>query len=550
MSYLDVPRLHFAGGFTADPSTINNTIANYDPANLGQLNLSWNPYGSHAWTISASVRSFVDAGGNVHRQGDPLLGAACENYAPKVPAKLVDLDTDQQARTRLYGPNIQIVTAAGDSGTTGGTGGAASTVLLQGHFADAATLLNLWLSRVPAYKGDTAAGGAFQSVLEQLDWRPGSSPLLQQLHDASPDGLSIRISCYGYIDAHVAPGFQEGKIVGTIGPWRPGEPRFNVFDRFLNPAGGSSLWYAPAKLDAGRATVTFDLGNSVPEQTPGGIPVALGPMQAAILMPGGAAPVVLGDVDYSQAALESTAGVAQVGGLTPQQVQQAAANPLGILTAGTPALAESPGGLYVEVDGATLYMNPDDTATATLYAATYGQRTPGYAAALSLVPQFDPNGLPINNYPPAAISFPASVVTDASGRAEIPLAARNPVPKTRRREFVDGQLYFLGGPWSSGADQVPGAPLTVKIFNSVEPPVSNPTWTDVAPILYQYYFLYAYMAGIVDLSQYDSVKANASGIQKVLELPDSDPNYMPVTREMSRGQRQLILSWIQLGCPR
>lgn len=29
MSYLDVPRLHFAGSFTANPSTINNTSTNY-----------------------------------------------------------------------------------------------------------------------------------------------------------------------------------------------------------------------------------------------------------------------------------------------------------------------------------------------------------------------------------------------------------------------------------------------------------------------------------------------------------------------------------------
>jgi hypothetical protein len=30
MSYLDPPRLHFRGRFFADPSTINNSITNYD----------------------------------------------------------------------------------------------------------------------------------------------------------------------------------------------------------------------------------------------------------------------------------------------------------------------------------------------------------------------------------------------------------------------------------------------------------------------------------------------------------------------------------------
>ena len=29
MSYLDVPRIHFAGDFAADPSTVDNTLSNY-----------------------------------------------------------------------------------------------------------------------------------------------------------------------------------------------------------------------------------------------------------------------------------------------------------------------------------------------------------------------------------------------------------------------------------------------------------------------------------------------------------------------------------------
>jgi hypothetical protein len=89
----------------------------------------------------------------------------------------------------------------------------------------------------------------------------------------------------------------------------------------------------------------------------------------------------------------------------------------------------------------------------------------------------------------------------------------------------------------------------VKLFNSIEPPTQNPTWTDVQPILYQYYYLYAYMASIVDLSNYDAVKSSAQAIQGVLSLGFDDPNYMPVTREMSDDQRQLILTWIANGCP-
>ncbi|HVT57775.1 MAG TPA: hypothetical protein VHR45_05200 [Thermoanaerobaculia bacterium] len=536
MSYLDVPRLHFAGTFTADPSTINNTIANYDPANRGQLNLSWNPYGSHAWTVTATVRSFVDGSGTLHLAGDPVIGAGCQSHAAKYPAKLVDLDTDQQGRTRLYGFDLRLV-----------AGGA---TLLQGHFLEAGTLLNLWFTRVPSMSGDTAAGGAFQSVLQALQWDAGSSPLLGQLQAASPDGLSIRLSCYGYNDRQQSAGFQHGKIVGTIGPWQRGQPRFNAVDRFLGPppppagwTGGSPLWFAPAKVDPRRSTLTFDLGNSVPEQTPGGPPIDLGTMQAAVLLPGG--PAALGAIDYQ---LEVTAGVAQVE-LTPQQLQQVAGQPLAVLIAGGVGLAESSNGLYTEADGATLYMNPGDRGSMTLVATTFGQPAPGLALPLTLIPQPGPDGQDQNNQPAGALSFPQSVTTGADGRAEIPLQASNPAPKPARRKFVDGQLYFIGGPWASAADNVPGAPITVKVFNSIDPPIVNPTWKDVAPILFEYYFLYAYMASIVDLSSYDDVKANAKPIAAVLALPESDPNFMPVTREMSADQRRLVLQWLQAGCP-
>jgi hypothetical protein len=80
-------------------------------------------------------------------------------------------------------------------------------------------------------------------------------------------------------------------------------------------------------------------------------------------------------------------------------------------------------------------------------------------------------------------------------------------------------------------------------------PLIGAAWGDVQPILYKYYYLYAYMASIVDISDYAAVVANAQAIQQVFSLPFSDPNYMPVTREMSSDEKNLILNWIKAGCP-
>jgi hypothetical protein len=547
MSYLDVPRLHFAGTFTANPSTINNTPANYDPNRVNPpqpispgLDLSWNPYGSHVWMISAQVTSFVDSSGQLHTGYDPLIGASFASYMPQqIPAKLVDLDTEQQGVTRLFGLNLQLTLADG------------TTPALQGLWENGGTLVSLWLNRVPSQQGDSAAGGAFQSVLQNLQWADVTgSALLQQLQEAAGAGLSVRFSVFGYQADNTSTSFRIGSIMGTIGPQLAGEP-LHLPPRLLLPTPASftpsPLAWAPAKVNSQGNTVTIDLGNSIPDQNPGGPPADIGTLEAAVLS--GGTPTALGTIDYQGPAFAQTAGVVQFP-ITTEQAEQ----PLAILVNGTPQLAESPNGLYIDVDGASVYMNPDDETPVNVWATSFGSPAAGVSVALELVPTSPPKDFD-NNQPASALSFPASVTTGANGSAPIPLQASDPSPLPAGRKNIGGQLYYLGGTWAAGnvwnGDSAGffSAPLSVKLFNSIEPPITQPTWTDVQPILFKYYYLYAYMASIVDLSNYDSVQANAQAIQGVLTLDFGDPNYMPVTREMSNDERQLILTWIANGCP-
>jgi hypothetical protein len=206
------------------------------------------------------------------------------------------------------------------------------------------------------------------------------------------------------------------------------------------------------------------------------------------------------------------------------------------------------------MDGASVYMNPADNTPVNLRATTFGSPAVGMPVALELVPPSPPSDFD-NNQPATALTFPPSVTTGANGEASIPLSATNPSPLPAGRQNIGGQLYYLGGGWAAGnvwnGDSAGffASPLSVKLFNSIDPPITEPTWTDVQPILFKYYYLYAYMASIVDLSNYASVKSNAKGIQGVLTLGIDNPNYMPVTREMSNDERQLILTWIANGCP-
>lgn len=551
MSYLDVPRLHFAGTFTANPSTINNTPSNYDPANVNNgLVLSWNPYGSHAWTIDAKVTSFVDTSGKIHTDGDPLIGASFASYVPSQQsvAKLVDLDTEQQGVTRLFGLNLQL--------TLGGS----TSSSLQGLWENGGTLINLWLTRVPSSQGDAAAGGAFQSVLQNLNWGDaGGSTLLPQLQNAASAGLSARFSVYGYQDATTSPAFRFGLIVGTIGPQSADEP-LHLPPRLLVPttppgAPPSPLAWAPAKVTTliDKSTMlTIDLGNSVPDQNPGGPPLStLGTLEAAVLS--GNTPTSLGTIDYTSPMFLKTAGVVQFP-ITSQQAGQ----PLAVLVNGQQAILEPASGLYVDVDGASVYMNPGDTAEVNLWATVFGSPAANTTVDVELVPtpqpppdQFD------NNEPASALTFPSSVTTGTNGSAAITISASNPSPLPAGRKDIGGQVYYLGGAWATGNSwNAYGSqpifypsPLSVKLFNSIDPPIPQPTWKDVQPILYKYYYLYGYMASIVDLSDYLAVKGSAQALQQVLTLSFDDPSYMPVTREMSNDEQQLILTWITNGCP-
>ena len=82
MSYLDLPRIHFAGQFTTGPSTINNSVSNFDIQNPVGAQL-WNPEGNAYYQLSGcTVQSVVDDGSG-DGSTDTLVGrgvASTDNW--------------------------------------------------------------------------------------------------------------------------------------------------------------------------------------------------------------------------------------------------------------------------------------------------------------------------------------------------------------------------------------------------------------------------------------------------------------------------------------
>lgn len=564
MSYLDVPRLHFAGTFRADPSTVNNTPQNFDPAtDITSQNDGWNPNGTGQWQfLNCQVQSVVYDDGSIGSAAvdDPVIGSPVQGTDQPQIAKLVDLDSEQQMVSEIYGFQVQLTDSSGSAA-------------LVGNF-EVAGFYDIWF-RATVGGGDAPMGAFYQSVLTNIQWGDVSnSQFLKQLMAASPDLLSIKFNLDGIDMNSNSPTFTQGRIVGTIGPATADEPRHFVAGRLLRSAPGtdatnppmtlqgtppsSPMFFAPFRVDDKRQVVLVDFGNSISTTTPGGpVNPALGNLQLAML-PGNE---LIGPVNYQAPNwYPDTAGIQEFA-LRDFHVNN---NQLGIVqlnadgTISAPLLQEDSKGLFVRADTFVFRLNPGETAKVNFWATEFGQPAPQQQINLAQDADFvnqmqsppnPPNipvGTPADALATASGPFPTTVTTDELGRATLILSATDP---GNPRVFIDGQVY--GVPYSlaeSNDNPDPSNFLSVLVFNSY-PQLENPTWQDVKPIFAQYAKLYPYMRGIIDLSVYADVVARLAAIQRVFLLPKTDPGYMQVTRDMLRDKVNMILKWIELGAP-
>ena len=226
MSYLDTPRLHFAGQFQADPSTINNISVNFDTKTFGPKNdPSWNPNGSGAFRLlGCGVKRVVYLDGTWCEDAgqDPVAGGLVTQADDRVTAKIVDLDPEQQMVSELWGLQVRLVSAAGEE-------------YWRASFAVAA-FTDLWLRAVGGGGGDVPMAAAYQSRLTSVRWAGmANSRFLRELKQVSPDSLSIKFNVDGFVQDNSNALFTVGRAVGSIGPYMAGEPERFVAGRLLRP---------------------------------------------------------------------------------------------------------------------------------------------------------------------------------------------------------------------------------------------------------------------------------------------------------------------------
>ncbi|MFY0531480.1 hypothetical protein [Nannocystis pusilla] len=249
MSYLDRLRLHFAGRFQATMSTVNNDPRHFDNASFKleyqlrqtdeDANGGWNPDGNGAWRlVGCRVTSAFHADGTAVALSDAILQMFVADSDRKAPAKIVDLDPQQQFVSTLFGLEIRITDQAGNS-------------LLRGRFEPAACD-DIW-PRIQGSgpSGDGGAGAIWQSVLTELAWGDLSeSCFLQELRAVAPDRLSIKLNVDRYSMEFQSDLFCTGRVVGTLGPAHPDEPAHLVIGRqFLAQFSASGSFLPAGKIN-------------------------------------------------------------------------------------------------------------------------------------------------------------------------------------------------------------------------------------------------------------------------------------------------------------
>lgn len=602
MSYLNLPRLTFAGLFEADVNTVNNDVRNFSvptfeprfqtpqrPADDGktQYNGWWNPDGSNAFRLLNCVVTGAVTG--VDTASTPELALRLNAQVGRTAAKIVDLDPQFQFASALWCLRIEL---------TDGAETLMAATLMPTCFRD------IYFARVidkgtgQPVSQSPGASARFTGTLHQIVWGAGSAryPALQALQAealANQGRLGCSLLTYGYSKTPQAEGFTFGTVIGSIGPWFNGDPLMFARSRRFAPTGqlpGGINWMDGA-VSADQSTLSLDFGNSLPmwllpSPGPDGeiiVPQDLGPLTVVVLTHAdkdgssdAASPlaasgatlaadlcVEIGTLTgYDVAWLRRTGGIADFA-IPAAAKALIADHPLAILKNGNVVLIrETIGGLFVRADNFVQRLDAAPTgwlpASVSLYAMRYGQPYAGAPLTASLDPVSTGNGgdggnaadppqapIPPNNVPADKISMPQPTMTaGADGIAEMAVSYCNP---ENPRGYIDGQIYQF----SYSFDLPSQSPMPIfegiwfHIRDAFVPP-ATPSWaTDVAPILTQYGNLYPIMSrGLFDIADYATVTANARLLFFAFTRSIDDANYMPATRDMSAGKMRMLVDWL------
>jgi hypothetical protein len=545
MSYLDSPRITFGGRFLCDVPTMNNRAADFNPG--ATPDQGWNPVGTGAFDfLGCTVNGGESSPGEPVAVGDPAFGLGVVSAADRSSAKLVDLDPAWQVSSEIWGLTVRIIGSGGET-------------LLTGRFRTA-PFRDIW-PRLPSGTGLGKQGASFTSVLEDVGFSPGCGgyPVLAALSATAPARLSVGLTVVGVLAQAGRSTFATGRLTGCIGPWRDGEPLGLVAGRRLEMgqlAPGVLVGPSVAALSPDGTRLTLDLGNAYPVADPGAtahpqaVSIGVGVLPGEQVRTGD---ILSADASFSQIGMVSLIPSPPPSGivsftLEPGVTAALATRPLALFTTQADGRRlvvsrETADGLYVRADDFVHRIEAGEPATATLYARRRGEPADGVTIHLARHRLGAP-GSPV-------ITTPDHVETGPDGTAPVTLTTADP---RSPRGALDGVIEYVAYSPRLKADgslDLDGSGLNqfdvivAHVRDGYQPPSDAGLEAAVQRLLEPYARHYPIMTGqLADLGDLDALRPWRAALLLALSRDIEDPNYMPVTRDLSAPKRATILRWL------
>jgi hypothetical protein len=577
MSVLETPRIYFRGHMAWDPITTNNYPDRYDEqvsetlfteaqnvqsfrqqaiADVRPEVGNWNPQGTHRSSLYDSAISGADLGSGCVT-ADPFVGAPasfvgmlvdCEPYGAFSSQLFFDTMTfGVDGGYRIFLPRTERVTARYinffryTDRSTAMIAGIAS-VNWQTAFPKGAGL------RIEPY--DSPALQALAAAMEQPDVG-GLVVRWNAYRTAYYDGPDLSKGSPAYAEAAAAlirklesggwqPNPARSFIVGAIGLWRPHEPVHEPVGRALlsaYPSNTPPMGSAHARLADN--VLTVDLSNSISETGPDLQKQALGPLHfVALAADGTVMPLAtMTEAEYGRDAYLRTSGIVT---LPVDAAAAAAAADADIQLRGdngqggyddTVYLAET--ALRAIPTQPNLYIDEQQNVTTNVQVFDRGVPA-GAGVQVSMV-----------GAPSATVLSVAK--TDAKGVAT--LAYQGPVYGA-----VEGFVLLPGDNPALPSSIDPQVTTYMYIRSlSLDDTIGElaPSWENVyTHVLAKWHALAPCMDNWLDLGSEAQVKAYAPVLARLTD-PAAFENfrYMPVTRDMTQGERILLYNFLGVTPP-
>ncbi|XP_078572679.1 uncharacterized protein LOC144859687 [Branchiostoma floridae x Branchiostoma japonicum] len=561
----DILRLNFAGRFLADTATYNNDRDNFNINTFDPLrNPDWNPLGTGEFRLVNCTVTQVCLAEGYCVQDDPVVGQPITGNDNTTSAKMVDLDPDGGA-TQLWGLVV---------GVKGFFKGG-FVVRSSNHYrreacegSDCATV-----------DGDTRHAAVWLSTLENVNWivegkksLAKESNFIKQVMSLKCNGenkvndwfkLYVKFSVYNMIVDPKSPEFPYGRVVGTI--YAVGSEQPLPYGPYKRMLWGDDGGHVPFYVDDQKKRVVLDFANSVNFDIQGNVVEPSGGRlclvkydetsikQGCELLKDEAN--ILGDIKhYGNDWFLMTGGIIEISVTADTVILSIKNNPLAIIQQKTSThckavLVERNDGLFVEaVSDRVWRVEPSDDCNPKkleFCSFKFGQSAQDIQIYLNPPPgeltsvlQFDPE----------AGTFKEDGISTIAFRADD--------PGDRTEQQLDGQVYTYsvkacGHGESEAKCQdtaiVKDLAISFHVYSTSSLPKDDEevTWYEhVYPIFQQYANLFPVMKPIINLASYEDVTRKQKLLKLALCLPETDPNYMPVTRDLSQSKRAMILKWL------